>query len=134
MASVRGFSLIEVLVVLGVSAFVIGIAAIAPVASYNRLSIQSDRETLVTALLYARSSASESGVLVHNDEFVVFYGPSYSERREDSDYPFQRVVATEGDTEFLFSNQVVEERILTRSDYRISVSPHGRIEDTTPLP
>jgi prepilin-type N-terminal cleavage/methylation domain-containing protein len=134
MASLRGFSLIEVLVVLGVSALVIGVAAIAPVASFSRLSIQSDRETLVTALLYARSSASAGGVLVRNDEFVVFYGPSYSERREDADYPFQRAVATEGDAEFLFSNQVVEERTLIHSDYRISVSPYGRIEDTTLLP
>lgn len=134
MDSMRGFSLIEVLVVLGMSALVIVIATLAPVASFQRLSVQSDRETLLTTLLYARSIANESGVFVRNNEYVVFRGPSYNERREDADYPFQRATTGGEEVEFLFSNQGTEERTLSHPAYRISVSSDGHIRETTLLP
>lgn len=138
MARARGMTLIEILVVLAMSSSIIALTAIAPVLSFSALGPNSDRDTLIDALLLARSRAQPHGVSVQGDTFVVFEGLSYADRREEADYPFPFTSTTEGDTEFLFSFQEpIEEKTIgwqTNPQYRIDVSKDGRIEEFVRVP
>jgi prepilin-type N-terminal cleavage/methylation domain-containing protein len=79
----RGFSLMEVLVVLGIALVVAGFSLISGLDSISRSVVHSERDTLVTILTSARTkslanvNAVPHGVRIDATDFTLFEGPAY---------------------------------------------------------
>src|SRR3989344_4820009 len=79
----RGFTLIEVLVVLALVAFIAGFGLLMGFNSISRGSVAQERDLFLTSLLGARARAlanvneSPHGVHIEDDSFVLFEGNSY---------------------------------------------------------
>ena len=107
----RGFTVFEILIVMGIFTIMIGIAAPTGLGFY--LNYQFDSESdLVTALLHqARNRAmvnyneTNHGMYVLTDQFVVFEGDSYAARVQANDkkYPRNTDVAVSGASEVVFT-------------------------------
>jgi prepilin-type N-terminal cleavage/methylation domain-containing protein len=149
----RGMTLIEILVVLGMAAALVTVAAIGSMHDFSAIESRSDRETLMDALLFARSRALRGscsiggceqgavhGVFVSGDSIIVFEGNSYAERNEDADYPFPRTGGDlHGDAEFLFPPRGAAGSARTAFSeghprFWITVSLDGRIEQSSREP
>ncbi len=95
----RGFTLVELLVVIGIVAVVSGFALIMGLDSYRSSSFHGNRDVLVAALMHARAQAINNiciggasichdgkphGVAIrpaeHPDKYVLFQGVSYTAR------------------------------------------------------
>ena len=86
----RGFTLFEVLIVIGLFTLLGGLALFMSMDSYRGSSFRSDRDLLVSLLQHARARAMNNmcigtctdgkphGVRVEPDRYVVFQGPGYS--------------------------------------------------------
>ena len=108
---VSGFTLFELLIVMGIFAIMFVIAAPTGLGFY--LSYQFDSESdLLTALLHLSRNLSmvnyneaNHGVSVLSDQFVVFEGDSYAARVQANDrkYPRNTDVAVSGAAEIVFT-------------------------------
>ena len=84
----EGFTLVEVLVVLGVLTFILGATVVFDMTGYRGDAFRAERTTLVTALQTARADAlnnvqqSKHGVAINPDGFagyVLFAGDRYAD-------------------------------------------------------
>ena len=108
----RGFTVFEILIVMGIFTIMVGIAAPTQLGFY--LNYQFDSETdLLTALLHQARNLSmvnyneaSHGLYVLSDQFVVFEGDSYAARVQANDkkYPRNTDVAVSGATEIVFTS------------------------------
>ncbi|MBI2035962.1 MAG: prepilin-type N-terminal cleavage/methylation domain-containing protein [Candidatus Liptonbacteria bacterium] len=79
-----GFTLIEILVTLGISSVLIAVGLFVTLDAYRVNSINSERDLMVSILEKARAKAlanlyeSPHGVRVDADSYVIFRGPTYS--------------------------------------------------------
>lgn len=81
----HGFTLIEILVALGIVAILFTASSFLNFNSYNRELLESEQETLVSVLITARSrsmnniDASRHGVKIEDDNFILFRELPYDE-------------------------------------------------------
>jgi prepilin-type N-terminal cleavage/methylation domain-containing protein len=104
----KGFTLIEVLVVLGIFALVSGFSLVIGMESYQSDSLADDQATLVSALQKARSQAMSAvcigntctsgvphGVHITAKQLVIFQGAAYDPNDDSNDYiPLQDAALT----------------------------------------
>ncbi|MGC9602178.1 MAG: prepilin-type N-terminal cleavage/methylation domain-containing protein [Minisyncoccia bacterium] len=115
---VRGFTLIEVLVVLGMFALVGGCSLVIGMESYRSGSLADDQASLVSALQEARSQAISAvcigsactagmphGVHITRKQLVIFQGAIYNVNDDTNDYiPLQdAALATSGLNDVVFA-------------------------------
>ncbi len=91
----KGFTLIEVLIVIGLLAIIGGFSAVATLDNYRMSAFRDERKTLVTALQKARAEALNNidqkahGVAVlpsdHPSDYVIFEGDDYATADHDKD-------------------------------------------------
>ena len=142
-----GFTMIEVLVVMGLVAIVGSLALFLSMDSYRASSFRADRDLLITLLQHARAQAIHNvcaspsctdgkphGVHIQSDAYVLFEGSSYAP--EDAmNAPFQHSPLTSvSGPDIVFSalsgNPVATGTItLTAARHTsvITVNPFGRI-------
>lgn len=109
--SKRGFSLIEVIIVIAVLVVVSGFTLGVGSEFYNSRSLIAERDSLVALLRRARINAMnntnqmDQGVFLGSSEYVIFQGNSYAGRNSAFDETFPRLggVTIEGPTEVVFS-------------------------------
>ncbi len=109
-----GFSLIEVLLVVGMGAIIFAMSAPFSMRLYKTQILDEAQSNIVEALQRARHNASlqkydsQWGVYLDDadDHFVLFAGDSYAEKVDayDEDYPLNAGITVTGDwTEVVFS-------------------------------
>ncbi|MBI5004052.1 hypothetical protein HZC00_03085 [Candidatus Kaiserbacteria bacterium] len=113
-----GFTIFEVLIVVGIVVLLGGSALFASMASFHGSSFHADRNTFVAVLQRARAEAMNNiciggnctdgtshGVKILSDNTItLFQGPAYSTRDPSADSVFKLDVATtSGASEFVFS-------------------------------
>jgi prepilin-type N-terminal cleavage/methylation domain-containing protein len=87
----RGFTLVEILVVMAILILVSGIAMTTDVNTYQRYSFRSDRDALISTLHRARSQSINKicfssctsmyhGIYFATNQYTLFQGPSYATR------------------------------------------------------
>ena len=112
----RGFTLLEVMIVIAILAVVMGATMSSGFGFYTSQSLMGERDGLVSLLRHARGRAmnntnqSNHGVYVSTstNQYVLFQGDSYASRAQDYDIPFPKSpsVAFTGPTEILFTTIV----------------------------
>mgnify|MGYP003393241446 CR=1 FL=1 len=116
----KGFTLIEILVVLGIITIIGSISIIMGVDDYRRQLFRSDRDVLITALQHARAQSVSNiclgdgcdngkphGVYISDDEYIMFQGESYATRDTDVD----AVIDADSDIEQSGISEVVFEQL-----------------------
>lgn len=140
MASLRGMSLIEVLVVIGMLSLVIAGGAVATANDLTISSNRDDRDRLLDALLRARTrSMLDTSVYgVHTTEyaFTVFRGESFDARDPQFDFalPRSRTHMDPEDSSIVFSRGFPANPVQYALDHRtiVEVSERGRISSLRP--
>lgn len=121
----RGFTLIEVLTVLGLLGVILSIGLIAGFDSLSRSSLVSERDTITLALAGARARAlanvneTSHGVRVEEDRLVVFEGDPPANELVTERNP---AVEASGDLEITFTPLTV----IVDSDKTITLSQNGQ--------
>ncbi len=104
----RGFTLIEILIVIGIMTLLGGMALIVSMDNYHAYAFRAERDTLVSLLQKARSQSMSNiclgtagsctngkthGVYVSAGQYTVFQGPTYATRDTvvDEIYPVRGV-------------------------------------------
>lgn len=109
--STTGFSMIEMVVTMGIFIFVIGFSFGMGLDTYGRGDLNTERDMLVSLLYKARSRAinnineSAHGLYIDspNDKYVVFQGSAYSSGDPlNEEFPFDGSVKLEGLNEVVF--------------------------------
>ncbi len=116
--SMRGFSMLEVLVVMGIFVLVGGFALLVSMESFHGSNFRTDRNTLIAALQRARAQAVNNiclgpvctdgkphGVkILPGGSIVIFEGATYATRDAGVDAIFHtNAAAMSGANEFVFS-------------------------------
>ncbi len=96
----RGFTLIEMLVTLGLMGMVLATGVLMSTDGFIRARVRSDRDLYVTVLRKARMEAmtgttegtppADHGVMTLQDTYVLFEGTSYASRNSAADEFFPR--------------------------------------------
>lgn len=99
----RGFTLTEILVTLGIFSALVAVVAIAGTGDIRAAGIREDERLITSALTLARARSLSDrctagacgaeavhGVYVTEREIVVFEGPSFESRNESADLTFPR--------------------------------------------
>ncbi|MDQ5954247.1 MAG: hypothetical protein QG583_175 [Patescibacteria group bacterium] len=97
----KGFTLIEMMIVIGIISIVGGLGLYFGFDSYRGYSAHSNRDLLVSTLQHARSQSISNvcfgnssnpcedgkphGVKILNDKYIIFQGSSFTSRDEDYD-------------------------------------------------
>jgi len=139
MRSDLGVTLIELLIVLGLTALLIAGAGMVSFEQFGATHSREDRNALIDALLLARARAQSDGnaahgVYIENDRFIVFEGSSYALRtsKQDTAFPHSSSRFT-GDIEFLFvsgsgrAQHASSVRIGEHPEYLVDVTQSGSI-------
>ena len=107
----RGFTVMEVLVALGLLAVLFAFTAPIVANNYRRYQLTSEKQQVVTLLQKAREEAMSNvasrshGFSVQSSTYVIFAGTSYAMRDFSMDqiYPRNTAISVTGTTEFVFS-------------------------------
>ena len=107
----QGFTLVEVLIVLGLFGVLFGIGLPISLDSYRSYILTSETKNLLSVMRRARSLAVANdheishGVSLENDRFVLFQGLSFAGRDPafDENYPKSPSVTITGFGEIVFS-------------------------------
>lgn len=140
----KGFTIIEILIVLGLIALLAGVGAVIGFDAVGRATAAGERDILVSLLVSARTKAManvgeiEHGVYISPTEFILFDGASYGSSDPATHRPVDRTgaVSVTGDTEVVFSQLsggvAAGDRSITltdgASDAVIDINSAGRIE------
>jgi type IV fimbrial biogenesis protein FimT len=152
--STKGFTLIEVLVVLSMLAIVAALAVFVSMDTYRGSSFRADRDLLVALLQHARAEAIHNicagtsctntspaadtthGLYVGATTYTLFQGSSYALRTtaEDQNYSEDALVSRTGATEVVFqplTGTVAAQATITLTGSGktsvITIEPSGRI-------
>ena len=106
-----GFTLIEILIVMGILVLVFGFAVASGLDFYGSQSLVAERDVVVNLLRTARGSAleninqSDQGVFIDSTQYVLFEGSSYASRNQSLDaiYPRSKGVTITGPGEIVFT-------------------------------
>ena len=106
----RGFSIVEIMVVLGIFAAIVSTGLALSIDQIARGTIFSERDTLVSLLNGARAAslanvnAQPHGVHIDATQFVAFEGSAYSSS-DPKNYPIARTssVSMSGPTDIVFA-------------------------------
>ncbi|HUO56446.1 MAG TPA: hypothetical protein VMU27_03370 [Candidatus Paceibacterota bacterium] len=136
MSAIRGFTLIEAIVVTGLLALIGACTASVNLSTYEHASVQKERQSLVEALEHARAEALERicegeecvsgalhGVSIQRDRYVIFQGSSYASRDVGADEIIEANPA--------FSHTGLSEVIFASSTGETNTSGAITITDTT---
>ncbi len=141
----RGFTLIEILVVLALASLLAGIALCDGLDSYQQYLSGSDSDTLVALLQHARaeamngmcdgatcSTAMAHGVKIQNGQYIFFEGESYDARvtTEDEVFDADPREPPSGLTEVVFepfSGDDLNPGSIILADTKITISDQGQI-------
>lgn len=147
-APAKGFTLIEVLTVLGLFTLLAGLGLFASMDLYRGSSFHSERDLLVALLQHARAQAVNNicrgmctdgvahGVKIGSGNYIVFQGSSYASRDATQDQTFATspLVTSSGDTEVVFAQltgvAMPPAVIVLRIGGQVStttIEPNGRI-------
>lgn len=133
MASARGVSLIETLLVMGMLALVLAGSGFMTLADLRHAQERDDREQLEGALMLARSRSQHDsrpyGVHADADAATVFAGSSYESRDRARDIAFPRMPGQSGrPEEIVFRDGVpISGSSYTFDPSAVTVSETGRI-------
>lgn len=100
-SSAKGFTLTEVLVVIGLFALLAAIAGVASTSDFRGSALRDERASVLSALRKARGDAMANrgetprGVRVDAEGVVIFAGASYASRDEAEDERVPRVFPVE---------------------------------------
>lgn len=112
-----GFTLIEMMIILGIISVLTGITLSAGIGDYSRGFSRADRETIESSLREARdmalhgicrkpscSALASHGVFITSQKLVLFEGPNFSQRfiPADETIPLLGTSSVEGSREILF--------------------------------
>lgn len=138
----KGFTLIEVVIVMAILAIIGGLGLFVGTDFYRSYILRTERDTLVSILQRQRSRAlnnindSHHGVFLEDDRYTVFQGDSYASRDHDYDevVNLPRSVTLDGITQVVFeplSGESSAEGDITISRdpqvFTISLNNEGRI-------
>lgn len=91
-----GFTLMEIIIAIGIFMIILGFGAILDISSYRQNSIRAERDNIVALLSRARSEAlnnlnqSNHGLFLGSpSQYVIYQGVNYASRNPayDEDYP-----------------------------------------------
>jgi len=108
--SSEGFTLIEILISLGIFGFITGLGLFVSLDFYKSYTLNSERILLVSLLVNARNysitniNESRHGIYLKTDEYVIFQGDSYASRNPiyDESFKVNSLITNTGLTEILF--------------------------------
>ena len=95
-----GFSIIEVVMVIGIIAIVFGLGLSFSLSIYQSQMLNAERDNLAVILGRARSEAlsnlneSDHGVYIGSDNYVIFQGDTYASRNAAGDEIFPERAAS----------------------------------------
>lgn len=145
-----GFTLIEILVVVGMTVMIMSFGLFFDLDSFRQHSFQADRDTLISLLQHARSRAVSNicygatcidgkphGVRIENEQYIVFQGSSYALRDQafDTILEANEGIGHSGLEEVVFSQLtgeatsgdiILSDSMTTRTS-TISISTEGQI-------
>ncbi|GEM_PF-1771967 len=141
----KGFSIVEIVVVLGILTFFLAGGIFVSFGSLRGQNFLSEEKMLVDLLWLARNrslnnfGSSSHGVFIDEDNFILFQGEGFSYAEKSEEFARDRSVEIKTDTgenqiEIIFqklTGQVLDPKALTMSDgareILISVGAEGRV-------
>ncbi len=138
----KGFTLVEVLIVIGILAAIAGLSVLIGIDSVARGTVHQERDTLVSLLTGARTAAlanvneSAHGVHISPTEFISFEGTSFGSGLNKQPVPRNGAIEITGETDIVFaalSGNVLDgvgdiELIDANSTATVEINEGGRIE------
>ena len=106
----RGFTLMEVLISMGILVILLGVSTPFVLHFYRRYILDSERGALLTLMRRARTmsmagtGSSDHGVHIASDQFTLFEGSSYAMRNQSKDqtFSYNDIVVITGQSDILF--------------------------------
>ena len=139
----RGFSMIEILVVLAMFVMMTGFGLYVNMENYRGSSFHSDRDLFVSLLQHARAQAISNkcggsncnfngkahGVFIQSDSYVIYQGTASTSRdfSEDAVFAANPSLTREGDLDFNFSQLTAT----TSGDKTMTLAGGGKTSDIT---
>ena len=106
----KGFSLIELLVVVAIIVVISGLGLFVGLDFYKTYALSSERDIVIGILMKARNRAANNfnesghGIYINSDGYTVFQGSSYASRNQTYDELIKRInsVTSSGLQEIVF--------------------------------